>query len=264
MLFQRDLMERQELLTALQQALPVEARRAKLGPGNVGLVVVDVVRGFTREGNLSDAASMAPMVQAVDAVLAELDEALGPRLRLLLLRDTHHADIPEPPYPPHCIKGSGEDELDPVIAHAAERPGAVVLDKDCINGFVGAMEPDGEGRWRNRLCDWVVENQLTTLILVGDCTDICVSDLAVALLSARNHGMLTDRDPQSEREAYVAAITGMQILVHAGACATYDLDPPEPFPAGQEGLRHPGAVAHHVGLWVAASRGAGIVDGFEW
>jgi len=108
-----------------------------------------------------------------------------------------------------------------------------------------------------------VDNGLTSLVLVGDCTDICVSDLAVALLSARNHGMLGAASP-SDREAYVAGITGLQLMVHAGACATFDLDPEEPFPAGQETLRHPGTLAHHVGLWVAASRGATIIDGFDW
>jgi len=258
-------MERKELLANLQAALPVQVERAALahGRGNVGLIVVDVVRGFTREGNLSDAGSMAPMVAAVDGVIRELRQRLDDRLRLLLLRDTHHADIPEPPYPPHCVKGSGEDELDPDLAWAADLPGAVVLDKDCINGFVGAMERADGGLWRNRLCDWVVDNGLTSLVLVGDCTDICVSDLAVALLSARNHGMLGAASP-SDREAYVAGITGLQLMVHAGACATFDLDPEEPFPAGQETLRHPGTLAHHVGLWVAASRGATIIDGFDW
>ena len=256
-------MDRQTLLSELRDALPIQVERARLAPGNVGLVVVDVVRGFTREGNLSDAASMAPMVAAVDGVIRELQAKLAARLRLLMLRDTHHADIPESPYPPHCIKGSGEDELDPDLAWAAHLPGAVVLDKDCINGFVGAMEPCGHGVWRNRLCDWVAEHELTTLVLVGDCTDICVSDLAVALLSARNHGMLHAAGPE-DREAYVASITGLQIMVHAGATATFDLDPDEPFARGQETLRHPGPLAHHVGLWVAASRGARVISGFDW
>ena len=257
-------MNRTELLSELQTALPVQVERVALADhrGNVGLIVVDVVRGFTREGSLSDAASMAPMVDAVDGVIRELQQRLGDRLRLLLLRDTHHADIPEPPYPPHCVKGSGEDELDPDLTWAADLPGAVTLDKDCINGFVGAMERAGGGVWRNRLCDWVVDNQFKTLVLVGDCTDICVSDLAVALLSARNHGMLGAATPE-DREAYVAGITGLQIMVHAGACATFDLDPVL-LPGGQEFLRHPGAVAHHVGLWVAASRGARVIDGFVW
>lgn len=256
-------MQREELLAGLCEALPIATGKASFPVGNIGLIIVDVVRGFTREGALSDAKSMAPMVEAAAAVLSEMDERLGRRLHLLLLRDTHHADIPEPPYPPHCVKGSGEDELDPGIAHAGDHPRAEVLDKDCINGFVGAMQRAPDGAWTNRLCDWVVENSITSLVLVGDCTDICVSDLAVSLLSARNHGMLTAVPPE-EREAYVAAITGFEIYLHADACATFHLDPDEALPAGMEALRHPAPLAHHVGLWVSASRGARIIDGFEW
>lgn len=29
------------------------------------------------------------------------------------LRDSHHPDVPEPPYPPHCITGTEESELVP-------------------------------------------------------------------------------------------------------------------------------------------------------
>lgn len=258
-------MDRTEQLEQLQRALPVPVGTAKLGPGNVGLVVVDVVRGFTREGALSDSTSMAPMVAAAAALAADLDRQLGQRLHTLLLRDSHHPDIPEPPYPPHCIQGTGEDELDPDIAHLAQRPRTSIIEKDCINGFVGAMRPAGEpGLWRNLLADWVARNGMTSLILCGDCTDICVSDLCVALLSARNHGMLTQMHADDgDRAAYVAAITGLQIYVHAPACATFDADPDGPMAEGLEALRHPGPLAHHLGLWIAASRGAVIVDGFE-
>ena len=259
-------MDRSALLKELQQALPVSVGTAMLAPGDVGLVVVDVVRGFTREGNLSDPASMKPMVQAASALATRLDQELGSRLHTLLLRDSHHPDIPEPPYPPHCIQGTGEDELDPEIAWLQQRPRTTVIRKDCINGFVGAMRPvtGGEpGLWCNLLADWVADNALTSLILVGDCTDICLSDLCVALLSARNHGMLTRVDP-ADRQQYVEAITGLQLYVHATACATFDADPDGPMPQGQEALRHPGSLAHHLGLWIAASRGAIIVDGFEF
>ena len=262
-------MDRSELLKQLQQAFPVQPVTASLAQGNVGLVVVDVVRGFTREGALADPDSMAPMVRAVGALAEQLQKQLGPRLSTLLLRDTHHPDIPEPPYPPHCVQGTGEDELDPEIEGLQRRPRTTVIDKDCINGFVGAMRPveagpEGVVLWRNLLADWVADNELGTLVLVGDCTDICVSDLCVALLSARNHGMLTRVDPAQQREAYVEAITALQVLVHAPACATFDADPDGPMPPGMETLRHPGPLAHHLGLWIAASRGATIVDGFTY
>jgi len=254
--------ERAGLLEALARALPVQIDRAALPAGNVGLIVVDAVQGFTRQGSMSDPISLGPMVAAIDALVRELDRRLGPRLHLLILRDRHHPEVPEPPYPPHCLAGTAESTLDPQLAWLAQHPRATVLDKDCINGFVGAMRPAAEaGSWRNGLVDWARERQLAALVLTGDCTDICVSDLTVALLSARNHGMLTSVPP-GQRQAYAAAITALPILVHVPACATYDLDPDGPL--APETLRHPGALAQHVGLWTMASRGARLVDGFSW
>lgn len=261
-------MDRTALLAQLGQALPVRVERTPLPPsGNVGLVVVDAVQGFTRRGSLSDPASMAPMVREVNRFVRRLDRDLGQRLRVLVLRDRHDPDVPEPPYPPHCIAGTGEERLDPDLAWLAGR--AAIVDKDCINGFVGAMRPVaingaslGESRliWRNLLVEWVLEHRLRSLVLVGDCTDICVSDLALALLSARNHGMLT-RATSHERATYIQAITDFSVYVHVPACATFDLDPDTELP--HETQRHPGPVAHHVGLWLMASRGARLINGFE-
>jgi len=258
-------MDRKTLLDELRRALVVRVTRPPLPRGRVGLIVVDVVRGFTRSGNLSDPRSMAPMVQAIGTLVRALDDRLGERLHLLMLRDCHHPDVPEPPYPPHCIVGTGEELLDPDLAWLADRSQTTVVDKDCINGLVGAMRSvdSADGRlWRNLLVDWVVEQEIETLVIAGDCTDICVSDLTVALLSARNHGMLTRALPDA-RERYVAAITSMPIYVYLPGCATYDLDPPGPLPAGQEPRRHPGPLAQHVGLWLMASRGAELIDAFE-
>lgn len=254
-------MDRTRLLTELERSLPVEVGRAALPEGDVGLVLVDVVQGFTRQGAMADPGSMGEMVGAVDALVRELDGRLGQRLHLLVLRDCHSPDVPEPPYPPHCLAGTDESQLDPRVAWLAGHERATLLDKDCINGFVGAMRREGPDRWRNLLVEWVCQHQLRALVLAGDCTDICVSDLCVALLSARNHGMLTVV-PAEQREAYAAAITSMPILVHVPACATFDLDPDGPM-KGPETLRHPRALAHHVGLWIMASRGAQLIDGFS-
>jgi nicotinamidase-related amidase len=253
-------MDRTGLLEQLKRALVVAVERPPLPEGNVGLIIVDVVQGFTRSGTLSDPSSMTPMVDELDHFVRELDEQLGRRLRLLVLRDCHHPDIPEPPYPPHCIVNSGEEQLDPELAWLEDHPRCTMVDKDCINGFVGAMRPSAGGLFRNLLVDWVLEHKLATLVVAGDCTDICVSDLTVALLSARNHGLLTRVSPE-RRSGYVQAITSMGIYVYVPGCATYDLDP-ETLPADNLTLRHPGPIAHHVGLWLMASRGARLIDGF--
>ena len=80
------------------------------------------------------------------------------------------------------------------------------------------------------------------MLVVGICTDICVMDFVLTLLSARNHGMAGDLE---------------DIVVYEPACATYDL----PLAVARDlGLpdtaAHPQQPAHHVGLYLMASRGA--------
>lgn len=231
-----------EDLEALHRLLPVKTEEVDLGEGPVGVVVVDVGVAFTRSGNLADPERMVPMVQRVARNWRELSEALGPRLHTLVFLDTHHADIPEPPYPPHGISGTGEEELDPELAWLPDEPRVTVIRKDCINGYVGAID---RKTGHNAFRQWVLENGIRTLLVMGDCTDICVSDFVVAVLSARNHGLLTHADPDADRMRYVADITGFRVVALTDACETFHAP----------GV-HPGDASHHVGLWLMASRGA--------
>ncbi len=235
-------------MSDLETRLPISLEQVSLGEGPVGLVVVDAGVGFTREGNLADPTHMVPMVQRIAETWRGLNEAIGERLHTLCFLDTHEPDIPEPPYPPHCIKGTGEELIDPDLSWLPEQPQVVVVRKDCINGFVGAIDRD---TGRNAFCEWVADNEIRTLLVCGDCTDICVSDFVVTALSGRNHGLLTKRSPE-DREAYVEAITGLRIVVLAEACETFDAP----------GF-HERDAAHHVGLWLMASRGAVLAEGWS-
>lgn len=232
-------------MSDLQTLLPVHPTPVALSDGMIGLVIVDPGVGFTRSGNLADAERMVPMVQRIDAEIRALRDAVGDRIRVLMFLDTHHADIPEPPYPPHCIVGTGEERIDPDLAWLENDPQTSIIRKDCINGFVGAID---RSTGANRFCDWVIEHGVTHLLVTGDCTDICVSDFVVTALSARNHGLLTAHRPD-DRDAYVAAITGLRITVLAYACETFHAP----------GF-HDATAANHVGLWLMSSRGAEIAS----
>jgi nicotinamidase-related amidase len=231
---------------SLQTTLPVTLSPVALRPGvGVGLIVVDAGVAFTREGALSDPTHMIPMVERIDALIRRLQAALGPRLQILCFLDTHHADIPEPPYPTHGVIGTGEELMDPLLAWLEAAPGVLIVKKDCINGFVGAID---RATGENALCAWVKRHGLQELLVVGDCTDICVSDLVVSMLSARNHGLFTDASPATERARYVADIVNTRVLVLSEGVETFDA----PF--------HNREAAHHVGLWTMASRGAVLVS----
>jgi nicotinamidase-related amidase len=226
----------------LADLLPISLSPVPLGDDPVGLVIVDAGVAFTREGNLADPTHMVPMVQRIAALVQDLSERLGDRLHILCFLDTHHPDIPEPPYPPHGIIGTGEEDMDPDLAFLLDDARVTVIRKDCINGFVGAIDRD---TGHNAFCAWVTDTGVRTLLVTGDCTDICVSDFVVSTLSARNHGLLTTASPDHERARYIADIEALRVVVVADACETFHAPDFHDRPA-----------AHHVGLWLMASRGA--------
>jgi len=232
------------LSPALARELPVALGSVALSSGRFGLVVVDEVNGFATvgAGPLAPAAANAQVTQMV----AETDRLARAFLRrgapVLAFLDSHDADRPEPPYPPHCVIGTGQEELVPALAWLDGAAGVTLMRKDCINGFVGGIGADG----RNKVVDWVNAARLDTVVVVGICTDICVMDFVLTFLSARNHGLMPPlRD----------------IVVYEPGCATYDLPAAA---VAQLGLpptaAHPQGPAHHLGLYFMASRGAVLAN----
>ncbi len=230
----------------LGEALPIATRPFAADRQPTGLVIVDEVNGFCTVG----AGNMAPPQPdaQVTAMIERTDRLArvfaGKRWPILAFLDTHEPGKPEPPYPPHCEKGTGEENFVPELAWLDDHTDATLIRKDCINGFVGAIEATfkGHGTSHNKVVDWVNLHRLEAVVTVGICTDICVMDFVLTMLSARNHNLMpTLRD----------------IVVLEPACATYDL-PLEV--AREQGLpetaAHPKAETHHMGLYFMSSRGA--------
>lgn len=230
-------------LDLLRLELPLHLQPFPL-PANsrIGLVIVDEVNGFCTVGcgNLAPVShddQIFRMVAETDKLAKEFSTRGWP---ILVLLDTHDANKPEVPYPPHCIKGSGEEELVPALQWLDSCKNVSMLQKDCINGFVGGLQKDGT----NRVVDWVKDNQIEMMLVVGICTEICVLDFVATILSARNHGVLA---PLKE------------VVVYSEGCSTYDL-PKEVAEKIDGAFPHPQGITHHMGLYMAKSRGAHVVD----
>jgi nicotinamidase-related amidase len=241
-------MKESELIETLQASfMPVEARPFAVGP-KTGLVLVDLVKGFASVGcgPLAPAApdpTIEAMIQKTDVLSKRMLEADRPVLAFL---DTHTPGKAEPPYPPHCEMGTGQELFVDELAWLEGKPGATLIRKDCINGFIGATNAAGG----NAFVEWVKTHQLREIVVVGICTDICVMDFVLTCLSARNHGLLEPLET---------------IAVYADACATYDL--PESVAADLELPKtaiHPQKLSHHVGLYCMAARGAHIASRIDW
>jgi nicotinamidase-related amidase len=140
------------------------------------IIVVDMLVGFCRRGNLH-----SPRYDPIIPPLRDhLLEAEAEGVPLVFLVDTHAPDDPEfRMFPPHCVEGSGEDEVVPELKELAGR-GAVVR-KHTFSGFYGTDLDVVLGR----LAPEVVE-------VAGVCTDICVLH-TVAGLRARGYDVLVRR-----------------------------------------------------------------------
>jgi len=233
------------LLRGIRAELPVAGSPFDAGAVRCGLVVVDEVNGFATVG----AGALAPPAPDVHVErmivetnhLARLFAKRG--APILAFLDTHKPGRPEPPYPPHCEQGTGEENLVPDLAWLAACPQATLMRKDCINGFVGGIDTK---TGRNRVAEWVNGHGLEAVLVVGICTDICVMDFVLTMLSARNHGLMP---------------TLIDIVVHDAGCATYDLPKEAAVSLGlPETAAHPQALTHHLGLYFMASRGARLAS----
>ncbi|TVQ29123.1 MAG: isochorismatase family protein [Geminicoccaceae bacterium] len=241
------------LMSMLQNELPVAPAPRTLALATTGLVVVDEVHGFCTvgAGNLAPAAPNAQVARMVELTAALAQRFADAHRPILAFLDTHEPGVPEPPYPPHCERGTGEENLVPELAWLDDEPNATLLRKDCINGFVGGIENSSHhGLHHNKVVDWVNVHRLQTVLVTGICTDICVMDFVLTMLSARNHRLmpsLTD------------------IVVLEPACATYDLPSQAAADLGLPATAaHPQAATHHMGLYFMASRGAVIASEIAW
>ncbi len=235
-----------DALETVRRTFPVAFGAYAMPAGRTGLVIIDEVQGFASVGcgPLAPAApneQVARMIAETDQLARRFVEAGWPICASL---DSHDPARPEPPYPPHCLTGSGHDELVPELKWLETEPVTTLIAKDCINLFVGAAEPKQGGA--NRLVDWINGHRLEAVVTVGICTDICVMDFVLTLLSARNHGMVP---------------TLKDVVVYEPGCATYDLPAEVARSLGlPETAAHPQGPAHHMGLYMMASRGAVLAD----
>ena len=124
----------QGLVAQLRAAMPIRLEPLTVGGQKTGLVIVDEVNGFATVG----AGYLAPPAEnpQVTRMVAETDRlarafSQGGRPILAFL-DTHVPGKPEPPYPPHCEAGTGEENLVPKLAWLEQDKHTTLVRKDCI------------------------------------------------------------------------------------------------------------------------------------
>lgn len=202
------------------------------GPERVAIIAVDLVRGFAKEGALA-----SPRVDAILPAVVRtlrLAEAAGIH-EVALVQDSHPPGAAEfGQFPEHCVAGSGEDhtvpELREFFAGSAMHPR--VIEKNSLSAM---WAPDFVAWQQERL-----ESGVNGYIVLGDCTDLCVVNVAVPLKTQAN---------QHNRP--------LRLVLPADCLATYDL--PVAVAQGVGAMPHDGDLMQAVSLYYLALTGCDVV-----
>jgi nicotinamidase-related amidase len=150
-------------------------------PERVAVISIDVINGFCKSGPLASE-RVGRIAQPVADVLQRAYE-LGVR-SFALTQDTHDPDTPEfQVYPPHCVRGTAESEAVDELKALPFFEAIAMFPKNSISSSIGT----GLGAW-------IAERpQIDRFIVVGDCSDLCTYQAAMALRLEANAGNLARR-----------------------------------------------------------------------
>ena len=194
-------------------------------PATAGVFSTDMIVGFCREGSLASARVGALAEPVADLFRRAHD--LGVR-QFVLLQDTHDPAMPEfEAWPVHCVRGTAEAETVPELRELPFADLFSVIEKNSLHP---AVETEFDA--------WLDAHPgLRTAIVVGDCTDLCVYQLAMHLRMRHN----------------ARNVAGVRVVVPADCVDTYDL--PEETARVAGAMAHPGDFFHQVFLYHMALNG---------
>lgn len=131
------------------------------------ILVIDMVNGFVKEGNMHD----KEIANIISAQIDLLERYQGDNCIIGIVKDTHDDQCVEfSSYPKHCVKGTGEENLVDELARF-ENENSLVYEK---NSTSIAHVP-------SFFADIKKMPNLKKVVVIGCCTDICVLQAAIPL-----------------------------------------------------------------------------------
>lgn len=195
--------------------------------GRAAVITVDMVNGFCHNGALA-----SPRVQSIiPAVTRTLTHVYSYGIRhFLLAQDAHEPDAVEfGAFLPHCIRGTLEAETIPEITGLPFFHDMVLIPKNSLQTGLNT----GLNGWLS------AHPEVDSFFIVGNCTDLCVYQLAMHLRLQANACQLRRR-----------------VIVPVDCTETYDLPVDSAIKAGV--LPHDAAVLNAVFLYHMALNGIEI------
>lgn len=224
-----------EFLGWLQEWTSKLPRAEIADASRTAVIVVDMVNGFCKTGNLAS----ERIGNLIPNVVRMLEEAYSAGTsRFLIAEDTHREDDREfIAFPPHCISGTGEETTVDEIRSLPFANNFTYISKPTVNVCVATDICDRIGR--------MLDEGIDTFVIVGDCTDLCVYQAASQIRMQTN-----------------AANQPARALIPADAVDTYDL--PVSTAKGAGALPHPGELTHRLFLYHMALIGCEVVSSVIW
>lgn len=201
-------------------------------PQKLAVLGEDLVKGFTEIGGLASPRIAGVVPEIVSLIQAAY--AIGVR-DFVLPQDSHPPDSPEfEAYGPHCVTGTVEAETVDELTSLPFSEEFTVMPKQSLNPAIGTD-----------LDRWVdARPEVESIIVVGDCTDLCVYQAAMHLRIRSN-----------------AMKRRMQVIVPEDCVQTYDLGVEEALEIGA--TPHDGDLMHVLFLYHMALNGITVVRHVE-
>ena len=196
--------------------------------GRVALISVDMINGFCHEGVLSSSRVKGIIPAVVDSFKSAY--SIGVR-EFVLAQDCHTPESNEfADFPPHCQADTNEANTIPELANLPFANLYRIVSKNSLNAFHGT----DLGEWLE------ARHHFEAVVIVGDCTDLCVHQMALHLkLYANAHNLK------------------MRVIVPENAVQTFDMSVETANVIGA--LPHDGDFMHLVFLYHMRLNGVEVV-----
>jgi nicotinamidase-related amidase len=199
-------------------------------PARIAVLAVDVTSGFCSEGPLSSE-RVGRIAKPISRLFQQAHDSGV--CHFILPQDTHSEDAVEfGSFPAHCVRGTAESLTVPELQSLPFSHIFKVIEKNSISSSIDT-----------ELDAWLDDHpQVTTFLVVGDCTDLCVYQLAMHLRLRANALNLRD----------------LRVILPLDGVDTFDV----PVDVANEigAMPHHGDLMHLIFLFSMAQNGIEIVS----
>lgn len=187
---------------------------------NTAVIFVDMVKGFYNKGPLANE-NVANIIKP----LVDLNEKTKDYRKIFFIDSHEENSVEFNSYPRHCVRGTEEEELidELLLSEGFKNPNTKIIKKNSINGF-----------HCEEFKRFINEEEITNFIIVGVCTDICVKNLTISLITYFNEKNMRRKIivPQNMVETYDASfhnrefwnLTALFEMKANGVCVVKDIN----------------------------------------